>query len=247
MNRMAQWLNQNPWLNLVFLGLGIAGIVTSVFLYIKSKREKRPCFNKQSYVLVQDRLSKIDAIQILYRGQSIRNLTLTKLAIWNGGRDPIDRQDVAPTDPIRIEIVGTADLLSSELTHSTTRANNFSIQPDLTEKKITISFDYFGRNEGILLDIYHTGWNDDVVLKGTVKGVSKFEPRLFHTDSLSEGFIELVEPIFDPIDRIERFPLIYWPIRFVVTGIILPFLIPLLCIDKLLKRLRPVPSIFGLQ
>jgi len=244
--KLQLFLYQNPWLNLLFLILALASIITSLVIYLKSKKEKKPYFNKRSFTLIQDQLGAIEDVQILFRGKPVRNLTLTKFALWNGGRDPIYNDDIAPTDQIHIEVTDNADLLSAQIVYSATQANNFISNINREQKRISISFDYFSKNEGVVLNIYHTGSDNNIVLKGTIMGVSSFTKRSPHEDPLIEKLEPIILPVIRMLRKIRKFALLFWPLISIFMTIIIPIIIPFLVMDAIGKFVRRVPTEFKL-
>jgi hypothetical protein len=244
------WLNHNSWLNLLFLILAVLSIITSLVLYIRSKKEKSPYLNLRTFQLVEDRLNKIDAVEILYKSQKINNLALTKFALWNKGRDTINIDDVAPKDPLRLVVSTEYQLLGAEIIYIKTQANNFSITPDLEKGEIQINFDYFHMNEGIVIQIYHTGKsNDDIALHGTIKGVARIEHFKPGEDYLTDSFLDRLFSFLPTIKvksmvtRIVVFILMF----ILLLPIILPIGFPLFIIDMIMKPLRRAPREYGLE
>lgn len=214
--------------------------------FLKSKREKRPCFSVKTFRLVEDELNKIEVVEILYRGQRVENLSLSKLALWNRGNDTINATDIAPTDPLKIVLSDSYKLLAAEIIYVKTKANNFSILQDLEKGEIKIDFDYFHTNEGVMIQIYHTGKsNNDVNLVGTIKGVNKI-PRIAPTEiyfTYSFSFVRLIESTLP--HYITKGPeVIQWIAAFVVAMIIFPITVPLMVIDLLMRPVRRLPFDF---
>src|SRR4030042_2801295 len=214
MGKLAQWLNQNPMLNLVFLLLASISILLSLVLYIKSRKYKRPCFNARTFQLIEDTVNKIEAVEISYRGERVKNLSLTKFALWNRGNDTVNIHDVASTDPLRIVIDPPAKLLGAELIYASNPANNFKILTNLQTGEVRIEFEYFHTYEGMVAQLYHTGSrNHPIMLKGTVKGVSKIirsSPEDdYYTDSFMKPIQRLVQKIkFGPIQLLVGIPVV---------------------------------------
>src|SRR3990172_146972 len=237
--QVAEWLNQNPWLNLVFLVLAVLSIILSLALYIKSKRERRPCFNLRTFQLIQDSISKIEAVQIRYQGQIVPNLSMTKLALWNAGREAINSQDIAAKDPLRIAVAPQAILLCAEIIYVTNPLNNFSIRPDLSNGEVRIDFDYFHKGEGVVFTLYHTGRDDqDVGLKGTVKGVPRIVRASPGVDPLTDSFVKSIDA---RLGRIKPRTIRY-PIAVLFFPFVLCVMIVLLIIDKLTAPMRRAPG-----
>jgi hypothetical protein len=99
---LAQELAKNPLVVLAGLALTTLSVFLAVFFYFRSKREKFPRFFMRSIILVRDLIGKIEALQLLYSGQPIENVTVTKVALWNSGRETITAADIAPADPFVI-------------------------------------------------------------------------------------------------------------------------------------------------
>jgi hypothetical protein len=78
MNELIEWLNDNPWLNLVFLFLAIASIIVSFLLYFKSKKIKKPTYLIKSFNLIKRKATKIKQVKLYYDKEVINNLTVRK-------------------------------------------------------------------------------------------------------------------------------------------------------------------------
>ena len=232
------------WLNLIFLVLAMLSIVVSIVIFIVSKKEKRPYFLVRTFRLIQDSLNKIEAVEIHYRGERVENLSLAKVALWNKGRDTINSQDVAPKDPLRISVQSPARLLGAEIIHTANPVNNFSILPDLQHGEIKIQFDYFHRNEGIVVQLYHTGIGEnDLALVGTIKGVARIVRASPEEDYFADWFIEPLQRWLITINP----PVVRGLLTFSITLILFPFLGLLLFIDKLMRPMRKIPRQFSLD
>lgn len=169
MEEYLQWLNDNQWLNLVFLVLAVLSIIISIFLFRKSRKSKKPLFDKRSINVISERIKNIGGIQVNYKGENIDNLTVTKIAFWNGGNETLNESDQAPTDKLRIELNREYRVLEAEVIFQSDKTNNITIEH--LSKEIGISFDYLDENQGGIIKFTHTGKNSsDVNLIGTFKG-----------------------------------------------------------------------------
>jgi hypothetical protein len=172
MEQFLKLLDGNPWINLVFLILAIASIVISVVFFLKGRKEKEPRFNSKVFTLIEDHVNKIDAVQIQYLGKPVKNLTLSKFALWNKGRETINQVDIAPQDLLRIEGNEHCTILGANICFEKNETNNFNVRCNSEQNIVEITFDYFANNEGVVIDVYHTGsGNAELKLQGTVKGV----------------------------------------------------------------------------
>jgi hypothetical protein len=195
-NLVIHFFDANPLLNAVSLFLGLFGILLGVFLYLRSLRLRLPIYDVKNINLIQEKVEKIKDIQITYLGNRIDNLSIARIAIWNRGRETINKSDVAPIDPIRLEL-RNSKILNIEIIYEKNPANNFSLIPVSIDGKthihnrFAINFDYFDLNEGIILQVFHTGKTDeDIKILGTIKGsknIEKLEEPFFSWVSRGPG------------------------------------------------------------
>jgi len=157
----------------------VVGFSVSLYFYTKSVKTKMPIYAIRTINLIRDNIRKISVVEILYSKNKINNLSITKIALWNGGKETINSDDVAPTVPVRVEIDKEYDILDAEILFQKNTANNFQIDIADDKKSITLSFDYFDYQEGVVLQMFHTG-NDsnDIKISGKVKSVSKIKEIL---------------------------------------------------------------------
>ena len=115
-------------------------------------------------------LNKIDSIKVIYLNNEIKNVSVTKVTIWNNGNEVINKLDVAAKNPIRFEIDEEYDIMYYKTIFIKNEANNFSLTKSESGKSITLDFDYFYEFEGISFEVYHTGISGkNIRLVGTLK------------------------------------------------------------------------------
>jgi hypothetical protein len=115
---------------------------------------------------------------MLYAGKPIENLTVTKVAFWNAGKETIHSNDIASADPLVVKIKNDHEMLNAKVTYSKNPANQFSISDIKNQKQFTLQFDYLDKDEGAIIQILHTGISgEDIDVTGTVKGVGKLHRK----------------------------------------------------------------------
>ncbi len=173
-----EWLNNNPLLNIMSLLLTILSIVTAIYFYLKGKKNKIPTYILRTISLVQENIQKIETVNILYSGNKIDNLSITKIAFWNDGKETIDHSDIAQNNPIRLTIEKDYIFLDAEILYQKNPSNDFNISLSEDNKYIDITFDYFDYEEGIILQVFHTGnKSNNITLTGQIKSVKKFHRK----------------------------------------------------------------------
>jgi hypothetical protein len=244
MNELIEWLNDNPWLNLVFLFLAIASIIVSFLLYFKSKKIKKPTYLIKSFNLIKRKATKIKQVKLYYDKEVINNLTVTKVSIWNKGNQTINNSDVAPKDPLRIEISNDFNFLSANIAYVKKEANNFKISLNKAKDNVIIDFDYFHTGEGVIVELYHTGTSsDDIKLFGTIKDVKSLYKGEVHKEYL-------IDLVFDNSFGLMRSKLnnFWWKVyMFLILPILVPILIILMPFSKIYEFTKSIPKEFYLD
>ena len=137
-----------------------------------------PIYILRTVNLVRENVQKIDTVNILYAGNKVNNLSITKIAFWNDGKETINNSDVAQNNPIRLIIDKDCIFLDAEMIYQKNPSNDFNISISNDNKYVDITFDYFDFEEGIVLQVFHTGnKSDDITLVGQIKSVKNIQRK----------------------------------------------------------------------
>lgn len=234
--KVIDFFEGNPVLNIISLILASLGIIFTIYFYFKSKKTRIPTYIVKTINLVREKIQKFDLVEILYSGVKVNNLSISKVAIWNGGKETINSGDIASNNPFKIKIKNDFEILDAKILFQKNDANDFKIRKSDDNRFITITFDYFDFEEGIVLQIFHTG-NDsnDIYIDGKIKSVNKISRREF---SSAGAFIpDLVYRLFkkdkEGMSRRTMKTVLAWSI--ILGGIVICCLaISLLFLDSIL-------------
>lgn len=181
------------WLSAASLAIAVLSVALAVIFYVKGKKAKRPCYAMRSINLVRDLVGKVEALEMFYSGQRIENLTVTKIAFWNGGRETIYRQDIASAEPLIIQAKEGCKILDAKIIYEKNPANQFSINICGSQSTVELQFDYLDKDEGVIIQVIHTGKSSkDIEITGIIKGAGR--PVYKHVPTLSlplPGFSQL--------------------------------------------------------
>jgi hypothetical protein len=83
---MLQYLN-HPVVILCGYVIGIIGIMATIYGIFKSRKNKQCTSVSRNYVAIKNYKSVIPDLEIRYAGQQIKDLIITKLGIWNCGKE----------------------------------------------------------------------------------------------------------------------------------------------------------------
>jgi len=237
MNEILEFINENTWLNILFILLTLTSIFLSIWFYNKSKKSKKPSYCVRTINLVKEKINKIDSVDILYQGDKIENLSISKLAIWNAGKETISQIDIAQNDKFCIEINENNKILDHELVFEKNSANGFKLVKE-NNSIINIDFDYFDYNEGIIIQIYHTATDDSLLkLKGSFKGTN----QIVRNDSIPKL---LPQVFYNAIDKKKLKPRFIKKILGLIT-IILPLILIITLFLDIGKGTKIEPTLFS--
>jgi hypothetical protein len=171
---MKDFINNNLY-NLLGITTGVIGVILAIVFYIKSKKIKKPFYSLSSFCLVNERFADNPDIKIKFKDESIETLTVTKVAIWNGGRDTINKSDIPLNTGIKVHTTNGITIYCADIIYNSDTANNFSLIHDNSKNEIIIDFDYFDYDQGVIIKIFHSGTSSkNINLTGKVKGVGCF-------------------------------------------------------------------------
>ncbi len=147
--------------------IGITGLISSIFFYLKSKKEKKPVYDIRTTQLLRKNITSIEKLDISYEGQELEDFSVTYISFWNAGRETIEGSDIVERDPIKINLEGYKiydyQIIIEE------EKNNIHFEKEGVNV-IKLKFDYLDKNQGFLLKVYHNGSLSDFKLTGSIKG-----------------------------------------------------------------------------
>lgn len=167
----AQDPNLVAWSGWIGIIIGAIGIFLSIYFYLKSKRVKRPYCLTFTHSITSASTVSVTDLEILYRGEPVQNLSVTKFVFWNAGSETINKSDVPDNTPFRIGVTGNSVLLNHSLEFLKNPSNSVTFLENDAGKSLLVQFDYFDRNDGFVLELLHTANSDkSVEVVGIFKG-----------------------------------------------------------------------------
>lgn len=170
MNELAlagvKWIASN-WLSIISIVIGVG---VSWHYYRKSERTVALSHTSTDAILMSPAHEPDDRLRITWEGIDVPRVTKTSVAVWNSGTDTIRGDSLIESDPLRITVPDDAQLL---------RANLLTRTRDVTEAQIVaignhaavIQFKFLDANDGLSVEILHTGDSGQISVEGTVVGI----------------------------------------------------------------------------
>lgn len=165
----------------------LAGAALNHFFDRLSKRDKAPRFSMRSQNLVRGLSSRVADVSVRFEGyaEPVKNLTVTRVHIWNAGRGTITPADVAADRPIALR-VKSGVILSAHKIHEADPSNRFEVICNAERTVATLTFDHIDWREDVIIQVFHTGTGpNDLEVDGKIRGAGK--PKRVGAVPLSPG------------------------------------------------------------
>ena len=186
------WLEIQSWFWANWAGVFI-GFAISFLFYWLGKKERKPKFAVRSYTVIQKAKEMTPGLTVHFggHGEDLSNFTISRIAIWNRGKETIRRDDVPRLDPLRVLALEETKLLSAEVIYSSNVANQFSCSINKDKTVLNVSFEYFEWNEGMVIQVAHSGiGSHSLDVKGKIKGAG--EIRVAHSIGIDRSIFRRV-------------------------------------------------------
>jgi hypothetical protein len=181
--------------------IGIAGIALSAFFYVRSKERPTPVSRSASIPLIGGESPLLPSdVEILYRGSKVQSLSKAYVALWNAGRGTLLESSVVAEDPITFKIEDlNAKVLSARIVRKTREVDKAELM--YNESGVRVSFDFFDPQDGIILEVIHTGVNSYLTCTGTIRGVPQ-GVRALNGSRRRWGRSARRDPVSKPLDYV---------------------------------------------
>lgn len=165
--------------------IAIVGFAYGFIFQRINKEKKEFSFCLKSNHLIRGKRSKFEKLSITYDGQQIDDLCVSKFTVWNSGNRTLNRTDMVDSKELTISVVDECKILDVELIACSEETNNFFVKFE-DEQTVKVLFEYADKKEGVVIQIIHTGNDEDIQIDCKIKGgnpikniVNETAPRLF--------------------------------------------------------------------
>jgi len=99
-------------------------------------------------------------VQIKYKGEVVSRLTITKIWVWNNGKETIYGNRVVEDDPLRYRFDSDTQILQIYVLAGSRTVNKFNANISPNKKnEFLYTFDFLDPRDGALIEILHTNVN----------------------------------------------------------------------------------------
>ena len=195
------FLNLFNFMNLLKLQpVTFISLFMAYYFYKRGTRKKEVLYTKANVKITQNYNKKISNFVSKYKNMSVDSITMTRYLLWNNSSQAIRKNDIAPRDPLQFSVASGYKILDIKIIYPRNSLNGFMLSKPIKKNNFTkLSFDFINENEGLIVQIIHTGKSKNIYFSGTI--------------------IDFKKPVF--IEQYDKFDQIFAPI--LVIGIPIAF------------------------
>jgi hypothetical protein len=159
--------------NLLSLSFGLVGIVLAVVFYKAGKPVHCLSYATRTFRIISEKAQKVQGLEVRFRGARVNAISITRMAIWNGGTEALRNTDISEGEPLVIRPRDNVNILQADLVELTSRANKPSIEPVVQggASGYLFRFEFLNPADGVVISLIHDGTDvTDVSLTGTLVG-----------------------------------------------------------------------------
>ena len=165
---MIESLMSNPYA-WCFLSLcTIISLIFGIYTWIVGNRIKEISIDYSTNDLIRQGESPIPQLNVTFDGENIQELSSTILYIWNSGNDVIDYNDIVSARPLKITC-DSGKILDGKIIKQCDSSNDFTLS-NTTSNEIVIKFSYMDGNDGVKIQVLHTGADNKLNFDCKIKG-----------------------------------------------------------------------------
>jgi hypothetical protein len=176
--------------------VGVMAFILMIVFYIKSRKEKKPCWTYRNDFVIGKGNQGAKDIKILFENKEVTRVTSTKIFLWNRGREVIKNQDIPNSDPLRLIFPKGIEILRTNLLKKSRESIDFGMSEESTSQEniLKYKFSFLDHNDGLVMEVIHNG-DEKVRIKnvGTILGAKKGFKLLEYEEDLP---YEKILPIF---------------------------------------------------
>lgn len=175
MESLTTWIAENPvvttWVTIISL-VGVVITILALIMQIKDKKKRVIYYTINSTILVDNEVSRIDGIKILFQDREIETVVVSKIKLWNGGNEILEMGDFYPNYNLSIKVPQNEKILGAIVNEETDKTCKINVQ-NLTQNENVSIIDFYclEPRQGATITIYHTNIDEEETeVIGKIKG-----------------------------------------------------------------------------
>ena len=172
---LTHWIENHPDISTIIYVLTVIGFVISLIAFriqLKERKRKQISYSVNSNVLINDEISNIEGIEVLYKNKPVKTIVVSNIRIWNSGNKYIDQNSLYEDKYLSIEIPENETILSAVILDKSGDSCGFSLDlPYDSPNSVSVLFYCIEPTQYVSINVYHTNIDKKpIVLNGNLKG-----------------------------------------------------------------------------
>lgn len=193
---MLEKLMNNPIAWLILSIVTVLAFIYAIYTQITNKERKELTYAQKTDTLIYNQEKSFEKISVFYEDKPIENLYVSRIAIWNSGNRVLKESDFVKDNLLEISLEDSCNILESNIIMNTEKTNAFKLSRT-NNRKIIVNFDYAEKNDGIVIQMIHTGEKNDINLSCKIIGgqpIKKYskEKNDLHNSRKKRGIISRI-------------------------------------------------------
>lgn len=165
---MIESLMANPYAWAILSLSTIISLLFGIYTWIVGHKSKEISIDYYTNQIIKQGKTPISKLSIKFDDKTIQDLSSSIFYIWNSGNDVIRDNDIVKARPLGIKSK-RENILDIQILKQSDISNAFTINT-ISQTNTIILFDYINSNEGVKIQILHTGQIDDLSIDCKIKG-----------------------------------------------------------------------------
>jgi hypothetical protein len=211
--------------NLLSLSFGLVGIILAVAFYRAGKPVHCLSYATRTFRIISEKAQKVQGLEVTFHGVHVNAISITRMAIWNGGTEALRSADISDGEPLVIRPRDNVNILRADLVESTSGANRPSIEPVAQggASGYLFHFEFLNPGDGVVISLVHDGTDvADLTLTGTLVGArvrkAGADPETVTTAADPHGATTIIN-VESPRTHHQSFALMLSAVGIVVSGL----------------------------
>lgn len=219
MDLLIKSISENPYLALIVEIATILSLIITIVIAVIQKKKKRLVYSCLTTLLVNDKLSCVEGLNITFNEREIEQLSVTSVSLVNKGNVIIEESDLHHNKALAIVPTSeNCEIIDAKVIDQSSDTIDCSVS--VTDNKVTVHYAAFEKKESASVNIYHTGnENSTFKMEGKIK----------------EGNIDYLNPKEETASRYKSFLVWTLFVFLVIMGI--SFFVPIPYISIIAKAI----------
>lgn len=168
MDLIVKSVSQNHYFVLLTGVASLISFIIGVTLPIMQRKKKQLAYSLSTTELVNDKLSKVDGLDVTFKGVGVDQLSVTSVSIVNNGNEIIKKDDFHDDHELKICVSDDkCELIDAKVTKQS--SDTVGCEVSIKNNEIFVHFKIFEKKDCVSVNIYHTGSeNSEFKIEGKI-------------------------------------------------------------------------------